>query len=222
VNSACTAREFCYISVRKKLDMKTKSLLIFAASTIAASLHATDASDEAGWTTLFNGKDLSNWHHEGEAASVFVATNGVIHVEGGKGWLRTDKEYGDFVLEAEWRGLETNFNSGIFIRASLDGNPWATNVWQVNLKQSAMGELLEGSRKAVLSKTTRPVNEWVKYRIEARGKKLTLFIDDERAWEFDELEPARGYIGLQAEGRAVDFRNVRLQELPANTASTDR
>jgi hypothetical protein len=165
------------------------------------------------WTTLFNGKDLTGWHHEGEATAVFAATNGVIHVQGGKGWLRTEKEYGDFILEAEWRGLETNFNSGIFIRAPRDGNPWATNVWQVNLKQSAVGELLEGSRKAVLSTTMRPVGEWVRFRIEARGTRLALFVDGERAWEFKEFEAERGYIGIQAEGKAVDVRNLRVQAI---------
>ena len=185
--------------------------VLFAA---ALCSHAAEPTTDANWTALFNGNDLTGWHHEGEATAVFVATNGMIHLEGGKGWLRSEKEYTDFVLEAEWRGLETNFNSGVFVRAPLEGNPWATNVWQVNLKQSAVGELLDGSRKAVTSTTKKAVDEWVKFRIEARGKKLTLDVNSERAWEFNEFVPARGYIGLQAEGRAVDFRNLRIQELP--------
>ena len=178
---------------------------------------AADTNGDGEWQTLFNGTDLTGWTHEN--GGTFIVTNSLIHMEGGQGWLRTDKEYTDFVLEVEWRGLVTNFNSGIFIRAPMEGNPWATNVWQINLKQSAVGEVLAGSRKAVLSTTKRPVGEWVSYRIEARGKKLTLWIDGERAWEYDEFEPVQGYIGLQAEGRAIEFRNIRVQELKPDGAT---
>jgi hypothetical protein len=39
-------------------------------------------------------------------------------------------------------------------------------------------------------------------------------VDGERAWEYKELDADRGYIGIQAEGKAFDFRNIRVQELP--------
>ena len=39
-------------------------------------------------------------------------------------------------------------------------------------------------------------------------------MDGERAWEFKELDADRGYIGIQAENKAFDFRNIRIQELP--------
>jgi hypothetical protein len=148
----------------------------------------------------------------------YAATNGVLHLAKGNGWLRTEKEYSDFVLEAEWRALEPRYNSGFFLRAVLEGKPFPTEVWQVNLKESALGELLKGSVNRVPSVTPpMPLNQWVKFRIEARGKKLTLEVDGKRAWEFNELEPARGYIGLQAEGKSFDFRNLRIQELGSNS-----
>ena len=58
-----------------------------------------------------------------------------------------------------------------------------------------------------------PLNKWVKFRIEARGKKLTLDVNGVCAWEFDALDTDRGYIGIQAEGKRLDFRNLRVQEL---------
>jgi hypothetical protein len=39
-------------------------------------------------------------------------------------------------------------------------------------------------------------------------------VESERAWEFNQLDAERGYIGIQAEGKAFDFRNLRIQELP--------
>jgi hypothetical protein len=164
------------------------------------------------WESLFNGKDLTGWVPMN--GGIYLATNGVIHLAKGNGWLRTEKEYTNFVLEAEWRALEPKYNSGFFLRAGLEGRPFPTDVWQVNLKESALGELLKGSVNKVPSVTPpMPLNQWVKFRMEARGRKLTLDVDGKRAWEFNELEADHGYIGLQAEGKSFDFRNVRVQEL---------
>jgi hypothetical protein len=169
------------------------------------------------WQPLFNGKDLTGWVIMNDAA--FSVTNGMIHLEKSMGWLRTEKVYTNFVFEAEWRGLETNYNSGFYIRAGLEGKPHPTDAWQVNLKQSALGQLLRGKPEVLPSKTPAfPVNEWVKFRIEARGKKLTLDVNGKRAWEFDKLDTDHGYIGIQAEGRPLDFRNLRVLEINASPA----
>jgi hypothetical protein len=192
-------------------------MFIFAAI-LAGGLSFSSAAEPAGgtnWNPLFNGSDLGGWVKMN--GGTFTATNGILHLEGGKGWLRTEKDYGDFVLEAEWRGLTTNYNSGIFLRAPLEGNPWVADIWQINTKQTAIGELLQGSAKIVKS-VTPPVSagEWVKFRIEALGTNLSLNVDGRRAWEFHDLKPARGYIGLQAEGKAFDFRNLRVREIAAD------
>ena len=172
---------------------------------------ADETTGSKNWVSIFNGRDLGGWVKMN--SGTFTATNGILHLEGGNGWLRTEKEFGDFVLEVEWRGLETNYNSGFFLRAPLNGKPWATNIWQVNTKQGAIGELLQGPAKTVRS-VTPPMSagEWVKFRIEARGTNLTLDVNGKRTWEFHEFEPARGYIGLQAEGKSFDFRNLRVLE----------
>ena len=180
---------------------------------LALCLQAADEKSGGQWVSLFNNKDLSGWTKVNDGT--FIATNGMIHLEGGKGWLRTERQFTNFIFEVEWRGLETNFNSGVFLRAPLDGNPWPENVWQANFKQSAVGELLSGSNKVLTVRTPPPpVGAWVKFRVEARGRTLTLSINDVRAWEFKELEPACGFIGLQAEGKAFDIRNLRILELP--------
>lgn len=171
------------------------------------------ASDSLEARLLFNGTNLTGWlpMHGGK----FYVTNGVIRAEGGKGWLRTAESFTNFVLDVEWRGLETNYNSGIFVRAPLEGNPWATNVWQINTKQSAIGELLEGSKKIVPVQTPAiPAGEWIKFRFEARNRELTLEVNGQRAWKFSELSPASGFIGLQAEGKMVEFRNLLVQSQP--------
>ncbi|MGC3960667.1 MAG: DUF1080 domain-containing protein [Verrucomicrobiota bacterium] len=163
--------------------------------------------------SLFNGTNLAGWTPM--SGGQFYVTNGVIRAEGGKGWLRTEQTFTNFILELEWRGLETNYNSGIFVRAPLEGSPWATNVWQVNTKQSAVGELLEGSAKIVPVNTPKlPAGEWCKFRIEARGRELTLDVNGQQVWKFAEFTPTSGFLGLQAEGKTFEFRNLSVQVLP--------
>jgi hypothetical protein len=187
-------------------------LLLFAALLlVAATGQAEDKKPQASWTSIFNGQDLAGWVPMNDG--VFFVTNHNLHLAKGSGWLRSEKQYTNFIFEAEWRGLATNYNSGFFLRAVLEGKPFPTEVWQVNLKQSALGELLQGSKNIVRSTTPpMPANQWVTFRMEARGRKLMLLVNGERAWEFNGLEPDHGYIGLQAEGKALDFRNLRIRE----------
>jgi len=185
-----------------------KQLVLSALSLLATSVWAGDV----GWNSLFDGKSLTGWVVVNDGN--FTATNDVLHLEKSMGWLRTERQCADFVLEAEWRALETNYNSGFFIRAGLEGQPFPDGAWQVNLKESSLGSLLKG-RDTVLPSTTPkfPVGEWVTFRMQARGSTLTLDVNGVRAWEFKGLDTDRGYIGLQAEGKSFDFRNVRIQEL---------
>lgn len=167
-------------------------------------------------TSLFNGKDLSGWVPMNNA--IFSVTNSCMHISKTSGWLRSEHVYTNFIFEVEWRALETNYNSGFFLRASLDGKPFPTDVWQVNLKESALGSLMKGSKTIVASPTEQssrtPPFKWITFRMEARGSTLTLDINGQRAWKFEQFDSASGYLGLQAEGKAFEFRNLRLQELP--------
>jgi hypothetical protein len=130
------------------------------------------------------------------------------------GWLRTQKEYKDFILEVEWRALEEKYDSGLFFRVGLEGKPWPKDGWQLNLRYDALGGLVRGYRPVVPSETPKiPVQQWAKFRLEVRGKKVTLDVNGERAWESDAIDRDRGYIGIQAEDKQFDFRNFRILEL---------
>jgi hypothetical protein len=187
--------------------------LLFVGLALPGVENAAGAAQEDGWVSLFNGKDLSGWVPMHQAT--FLVTNGNLRLVSSLGWLRTEKQYTNFVLEAEWRALEPQYDSGFFIRAALAGEPWPQDVWQVDLASSALGRLVKGSRTIVPAETPRmPVNQWVKFRIEVRERTITLDVDGERAWEFKDLDAHRGYIGIQAENKSFDFRHLRIRETP--------
>lgn len=185
--------------------------LVLGVWTATQALGAT--TPEPQWVSLFNGKDLTGWVGVNDVE--FKVVDGNLQLVKGMGWLRTEKQYQDFILELEWRALVNDYDSGIFVRAGLEGKPWPNGGWQVNLRSQGLGAFVKGYQTRVPSETPRkPVNQWVKFRLEVRGKKCKLSMDGEDGWETDVIDATRGYIGIQAENRAFDFRNIRIQELP--------
>jgi Domain of Unknown Function (DUF1080) len=198
----------------KSFLARSSLILLFIGLGTVRPCAAEGADKEPGWVTLFNGVDMTGWAPVHDVT--FVVTNGNLRLVDGSGWLRTEKQYTDFVFEAEWRALVPQYDSGFFIRAGLEGKPWPTDGWQVNLARTALGALVRGYKTVVPAETPpMPLNTWVKFRITVRGKTITLDVDGERAWEFKELDAARGYVGIQVEGKSFDFRNLRIRELPA-------
>jgi len=195
--------------------MKIASRLAGALVATLLGLSVTTDGAEDRWQTLFNGKDLAGWKPVHEVD--FQVVDGNLRLVKGTGWLRTEKQYGDFVLEFEWRALVEKYDSGIFVRAGLDGKPWPTDGWQVNLRYDAIGGLVKGYKQVVPAESPKlPVNQWVKMRLEVKGREITLDVNGERNWEFKELDAQKGYIGIQAEERSFDFRNLRLLETGAH------
>ncbi|HYG33897.1 MAG TPA: DUF1080 domain-containing protein [Clostridia bacterium] len=190
------------------------AISLFTAVAFSPCASMADEAQAGKWESLFNGKDLSGWVPVHDVT--FVVTNENLRLVTGMGWLRTEKQYTNFVFEAEWRALVPQYDSGLFIRVGLEGKPWPKDGWQVNLQGAALGALVKGYKTIVPAETPpMPVNKWVKVRIEVRGKKVTLDVDGERAWEYNDLDAAYGYLGIQAENKAFDFRNLRVQPLPS-------
>ena len=188
-----------------------KKLFTILAATIS-TLAGCASETETNWTPLFNGTNLDGWVVMNGAK--FSVTNGAIQIEGGMGWLRSERAFTNFVLEAEWRGLETNYNSGFFLRAGLEGKPMPTDGWQVNLKQADLGAWLQN--KDIKFSPKPPIvrdGKWAKFTMEARGTNATLWLNEQKLWT-QGFDAASGFIGIQAEDKRMELRSVRLMELP--------
>jgi hypothetical protein len=194
--------------------MKTNCLIRLALVATAIMLTVNTLAADKG-KPLFNGRDLEGWVKVHDVD--FQVVDGNLRLVKGMGWLRTEQEYANFVLEFEWRALQEKYDSGIFFRAGLEGKPWPDKSYQVNLRYDMLGGLVRGFTPLVPAETPRlPLNQWVKFRLEVKGNKVTLDVDGERAWETDKVEPGRGFIGIQAEDRSFDFRNFQIEDLGAS------
>jgi len=181
----------------------------------AADLPADER--DAGFVELFNGKDFTGWRFgDGPSPPAEIPANwrveeGVIKVTGGGApHLGSEKAYGNFELRLEWRGLKNGYNSGLYVRS---GKKVGSN--QINLAHKSEGAFIGGKvtgAKAV-GDLQKPAGEWNEWRVTAVGDKLTLHCNGKLAWEATGFAPAEGHIGMQAEGAAMEFRNIRLREI---------
>jgi hypothetical protein len=203
--------------------MRNSTLLVsfVVAALIQSAAPAQQLSDEekaAGFVSLFNGKDFTGWRFAEESPPKEIPANwkvedGVIKVTGGgKPNLASAGEYGDFELRLEWRGAVPGkgYNSGLFIRS---GKSVGAN--QINLAKGNEGNFIGGKvtgAKAV-GDLQKPAGEWNEWRVVATGDKLAFTCNGKPAWEATGFTPAKGYIGLQAEGAAMEFRNLRIREI---------
>lgn len=80
---------------------------------------------EDGWISLFNGKDLTGWVQRGGKAKYGVQ-NGIIVgstvLNTGNSFLCTEKDYGDFVLELDFK-VDPMLNSGVQVRSQCFDEP---------------------------------------------------------------------------------------------------
>jgi hypothetical protein len=193
------------------------SLILAMHCSQAHSQELAAAEREAGFVSLFTGKDFTGWRFgEGPSPPTELPPNwkvedGVIKVTGGgKPNLASEKAYRDFELRLEWRGLKEKYNSGLYVRSNKNvGNN------QINLAYKGEGAFLGGKiagAKAV-GDLQKPAGEWNEWRIVAQGDKLSLTCNGQLAWEATGFSPAEGYLGMQAEGAALEFRNIRLREI---------
>jgi hypothetical protein len=60
----------------------------------------------------------------------------------------------------------------------------------------------------------KPVGEWDTYEIRAVGPKMTLWVNGGVTTEITNLEVPKGFVGLEAEGYLIQFRNIKLKTLP--------
>ncbi|QVL34702.1 DUF1080 domain-containing protein [Telmatocola sphagniphila] len=223
-----------------------KRLLLLMAFFSPSLLQAEDKD----FVPLFNGKDLSNWVNVNCAPETFTVKDGMIHCTGKPiGALRTPKMYENFVLELEWRHLEVGGNSGVFIWATPLGAPGVPflrgievqvldngyNVKGKNEWYTTHGDIFpihgasmkpiykgNGQRCFPIEERSKSSPEWNHYRVTGNKGTLRLEVNGKQVSGGDECNYCKGYLGLESEGGAIDFRNIKIKELPPTDAPKDR
>ncbi len=193
------------------------------------------APAKSEWRDLFNGKDLDGWTPflgvAGDPKLVWSVRDGVL-VCGGKptGYIRTTEDFTNFELELEWR-FDPKLgpgNSGVLLRLVGADQVWpksieaqlesrsAGDIWNIGeFPMRADASRTDGRHTAKANPTNeKPLGEWNKYSIRLDHGRLELRVNGEVQNVAEGCEVVPGKIGLQSEGAHIEFRRIRLRNLP--------
>lgn len=194
-----------------------------------------------GTTPLFNGQDLSGWHLVPGGTAEFMAIvrekESRLYLYRGDGYLETDEQFENFVLQAEISFNGQGFDSGIILRSPTGTEAAPANGYEVQLNN----ETRTDDRSQPLDHGTGglyglvPAREqvaqnffWFVPTIVAHGNHIAVWIDGQQVTDFTDTRPpsdnasegsrtAAGHLSLQAHGEKPDiyFNTINIARLPS-------
>lgn len=175
--------------------------------------------------SLFNGVDLSGWTIHG--TEKWYVEDGDLVCENGSdneyGYLSTDEYYDNFVLTLEYK-QESNGNSGVFFRSTLDGI--IINGWQVEISPPGhdTGGIYESYGRGWLIKPD-PIKDkslkygdWNSMKIMVKGDNVKTWLNGVEMIHINDqkIGEGKGSIALQihaGDDVKVRWRNIKLEKL---------
>lgn len=186
------------------------------------------------WTSLFNGKNLSGFHQLGGKAKYEVVHKTIVghpvpNTE--NSFLATNKVYGDFILEFDFR-LDDGLNSGVQLRSEslksyqngrvhgyqFEEDP-SPRAWTGGIYDEARRFWLYPLTKNPVAKTAYKNNVWNHARVEAYGSSIRTWVNGVPCANLKDDMTLRGFIALQVHAvgnntadlqKTVAWRNIRI------------
>ncbi len=190
--------------------------------------------------SLFNGKDLTGWAVDSGAAERWKVEDGHIKGTGAgsatRGWLLSDKEYENFVLNLEFQ-VAAKADGAVGIRArpgdNVNGVPHHLAIKLTGYTEPTLphiGALYYWGNTWQQSKPSKPVADggWNKLTVQVQGDELRVSVNGEEVQDlrlsdiakkanvFPGAKRAAGRIGLQQHSGEVRYRNIEIKEGPAD------
>jgi hypothetical protein len=206
------------------------------AVTEAPSAEEQATSSDENWVSLLDGHDLtkwvpmhmgskSEWHRPSLDAEEWVAHNGILACNTTEhGWLKSDRQYTDFVLELEFK-LPSQGNSGVFLRSPGEGPLSASSTTIQVIKTSAWPDNPARQTGAIQGlvapnqSVQKPEGEWNSMRIRCDGSVVQVTMNGTKIIDASidaSVRPRSGFIGFSnwhGQANGTEFRNIRIREL---------
>ncbi len=163
------------------------------------------------------------------------------------GFLRSDRMYENFMFEFEWRHMEDEGEAGLLIFADplpATGEDLARGI---RIEMSSRGDSdtysSHGDVQPILGATMTPdprfrisgssslpkvdsfhtklAKEWNHYRVTAIDGSVTLEVNGKIVSGATHCNPKKGYLGLASGNGEVQYKNLRIWELPTGSNAAD-
>jgi len=206
-----------------------REVILLCCATLAVLCGGLRAQAPDGFVSLFDGT-LNGWVIERTEAGNFRVADGVLRVEGPGGWLRSERRYQDFRLRIEFRFVTPDADSGIFVRVA--GNSefirgWPNNSYQVQVRNPLtasrfppVGGLFRHGMpsgetdfdQTAVERLSAGTGAWQTLDVEVAGERLVARLNGSEVMRAGNISRASGYIGIQGEAGAVEYRAIAVRE----------
>lgn len=212
-----------------------RTTIVAAAVTFFVSVTAAlqVVGQDTAWVSLFDGTTLNGWENPYDWGEAWVEDGEIRLRADRKFFLMSDRPYRDFIFEAEILMPEGEANSGFMFRAHKEKNRvygyqaevdpsermWAGGLYDEGRRgwlHPKQNDEAAGSRFRETAGTAFDRTQWNKYRIEAIGDSIRIFVNDQLTTEYVDNMDREGYIGIQhhgEQGKVYRFRNLRIGEI---------
>jgi len=200
-----------------------KALAFSAAFLLAAVSFAAD--DEAGFTPLFNGKDMTGWHvRKPDSHNAWKVEDGILKNELKAGEhgvdLVTDAKFQDFTVRYEYQ-VPDGSNSGFYLRGRHEIQILGDYK---SGKPSKSGNGAIYNFKEPSEFASKPAGEWQTVEATIVGHKITVVLNGKKIHDAVECDKPTGSqldndvnepgsLFLQGDHGTVSFRNIRIKPL---------
>jgi hypothetical protein len=184
---------------------------------------------------LFKGRDLIGWSaFPADKTSIWSAKNGKILCQGKpNGYLRTEKEYGNYHFHCEWRWPDRPGEGGVILHTAGQDRLWPNGI-KIQLKSPDTGDLyLTGPNLAVskldltirtvddsvvripkqLADSENPPGQWNSLDVFCGNNTIRVFVNGFMQNEVVQASRNRGSLCLLSEGTPIEFQNLYLNSL---------
>jgi len=196
---------------------------------------AAPAPAEAGFTALFNGRDLDGW--SGAVDGYEVREGAIVCKPGQGGTLFTRGRYRDFVVRLEFK-LPPAGNNGLAIRYPGSGDAAYVGMTELQVLDDTDPKYAgldprqaHGSAYGMVAATRghlKPVGQWNEQEVTVRGSTIKVVLNGATILDTDLAtvttfmadtphpgkDRTEGHFGFAGHSDPVAFRNVRIRELP--------
>jgi hypothetical protein len=182
-----------------------------------AMWHSPQASGQAGWTALFNGKNIDNWDRLGQSnwrieAGAIVADKNAA--KKGASFLVTKQNYSDFQLRVEFWSSD-DANSGIFMRCADRNKITDKSCYEANIFDQRPDPSFGTGGIVHIAKVAKPFKaggKWNTYEINFKGPQLIVGLNGTKTVDIKHDQFKSGPIALQHGKGVIKFRKVEIRK----------
>ncbi len=227
------------MKARSAVALSMAVLWVFAAASWAVEAEVVKAekgakaakgkkADEAGWISLFNGKDLTGWKAEGTADwkvvdGMLVGKQGPNNAPGD---LLTEQSFSDFELLCTYK-CTWPCNSGVWFRYQSPKKAYQADILEYKKPEAYSGSLYSpgypgGGQTFMavnLDKTIEKRDDWNTLRILADGDHIVIELNGKKTVDVRDKHIADGKIGFQVHPGAefgpmsITVKEIKLRPL---------